>query len=212
MKYCVRINKIIFVTLIKLAKYPIKGIFSSLPILEICSKLLQWRSHELTHIIEQKPIKNQYILMESFETFDNNQKITINITDVESIAKQVGPTVFALIDKNDSMDFEILDNDSNATSFSKEQAAQRAILAAKFVFIVDMNQEPNMQKAKERTLIRYSVYDQDNRKTYYSTLIDFGHEFVDVSSEQFTVEKNIEIVLKEDLKNNHREFVKSLNQ
>ncbi|WP_298755276.1 hypothetical protein [uncultured Psychroserpens sp.] len=150
--------------------------------------------------------------MEPFETFNNNQKITINITDVESIAKQVGPTVFALKKKNNPMDFEILDNVSNSASFSKEKAVQRAILAAKFVFIVDVNQEPNKQKAKERTLIRYSVYDQDNRKTYYSTLVDFEDEFKDVSAEQFSVEKTIEIVLNEDLKNNHREFVKSLNQ
>ncbi|WP_298893475.1 hypothetical protein [uncultured Psychroserpens sp.] len=150
--------------------------------------------------------------METFETFNNNQKITINITDVESIAKQVGPTVFALKKKNNPMDFEILDNVSNSASFSKEKAVQRAILAAKFVFIVDVNQEPNKQKAKERTLIRYSVYDQDNRKTYYSTLVDFEDEFKDVSAEQFSVEKTIEIVLNDDLKNNHREFVKSLNQ
>ncbi|MCD2258163.1 hypothetical protein [Psychroserpens luteolus] len=150
--------------------------------------------------------------METFETFNNNQKITINITDVESIAKQVGPTVFALKKKSDPMDFEILDNVSNSASFSKEKALQRAILAAKFVFIVDVNQEPNKQKAKERTLIRYSVYDQDNRKTYYSTLVDFEDEFKDISAEQFSVEKTIEIVLNEDLKNNHREFVKSLNQ
>nr|WP_321245324.1 hypothetical protein [uncultured Psychroserpens sp.] len=150
--------------------------------------------------------------MEIFETYNNNQKITIKITDVESIAKQIGPTVFALKKKSDPMDFEILDNDSNSASLTKEQAIQRTILAAKFVFIVDMNQEPNKQKAKERTLIRYSVYDQDNRKTYYSTLVDFENEFKDVSAEQFSIEKNIEIVLNEDQKNNHREFVKSLNQ
>ncbi|WP_299337988.1 hypothetical protein [uncultured Psychroserpens sp.] len=150
--------------------------------------------------------------METFETFDNNQKITLNVTDVESVAKQIGPTVFALKKKNDPTDFEILNNDSNSASFSKEQAKQRTILAAKFVFILDMNQEPNKQRAKERTLIRYSVYDQDNRKTYYTSFVDFSNEFKDVSAEQFSVEKNIEIVLNEDHKSNHREFVKSLNQ
>ena len=150
--------------------------------------------------------------METFETFDNNQKITINITDVETIGKQIGPTVFALKKKSDPTDFEILDNDDNSATFSKELAEQYPIIAAKFVFIVDMNQEPNKQKVKERTLIRYSVYDQDNRKTYYSTLVNFENEFKDVSSEQFSVEKNIEIVLNKDHKNDHREFVKSLNQ
>lgn len=148
---------------------------------------------------------------ETFETFDNNQKITINITDVETVGKQVGPTVFALKKKNNPADFDILDNDSNSATFSKEQAVQRTVLAAKFVFIVDMNQEPNKQKVKERTLIRYSVYDQDNRKTYYTTLVDFGNEFKDISAEQFSVEKTIEIVLNKDHKSIHREFVKSLN-
>ncbi|WP_452232867.1 hypothetical protein [Lacinutrix sp. MEBiC02595] len=149
--------------------------------------------------------------MELFETFYNNQKITIKITDVETIGKQIGPTVFALKNKSDPTDFEILDNDSNSSAFSKEQAEKYTILAAKFVFIVDMNQESNKEKVKERTLIRYSIYDQDNRKTYYSTLVDFDNEFKDVSAEQFSVEKNIEIVLSKDHKNNHREFVKSLN-
>ncbi|WGD35700.1 hypothetical protein [Olleya sp. YS] len=150
--------------------------------------------------------------MEAFETFNNNQKITINITDVETIGKQVGPTVFALKKKNDDSDFEVLSNDSNTATFTKEQAEQRAILAAKFIFIVDINQEPNLEKVKERTLIRYSVYDQDNRKTYYSTLVDFENEYNNVSAEQFTVEKNIEIVLNKDHKSIHREFIKSLNQ
>lgn len=150
--------------------------------------------------------------MEIFETFDNNQKITINITDIETVAQQIGPTIFALKKKNDDLDFELLTNDSNSATFDKEQSKLRSVLAVKFVFMVDINQEPNMQRAKERTLIRYSVYDQDNRKTYYSSFIDFEDEFIDVSAEQFSVEKNIEIVLKEDLRSNHRAFVKSLNQ
>ena len=150
--------------------------------------------------------------METFETFNNNQKITINITDVETIAQQIGPTVFALKKKDNPLDFELLDNNSNSATFTKEQAKLRSVLAAKFVFMVDLDQEPNMQRVKERTLIRYSVYDQDNRKTYYSSFIDFEHEFKDISPEQFSVEKNIEIVLSKDLRSNHREFVKSLNQ
>ena len=150
--------------------------------------------------------------METFETFDNNQKITIKVTNIETIAQQIGPTVFALKKKGNPTDLELLDNNSNSATFSKQQASVHPILAVKFVFMVDMNQEPNKQKAKARTLIRYSVYDQDNRKTYYSSFVDFKDEFEDISDEQFSVEKNIEIILNKDLKNNHREFVKSLNQ
>ena len=150
--------------------------------------------------------------METFETYDNNQKITIKITDIETVAQQLGPTVFALKKKNNPMDFELLDNDSNSATFIKQHAKTRSVLAAKFVFIVDLNQQPDMQRVKERTLIRYSVYDQDNRKTYYSSFVDFEHEFKDISNEQFSVEKNIEIVLNEDHRSNHRAFVKSLDQ
>ncbi|KJD31266.1 hypothetical protein PK35_15645 [Tamlana nanhaiensis] len=149
--------------------------------------------------------------METFETFDNNQRITINVTDIETIAQQVGPTVFALRASDDPMNFEILDSVENTSSFSKEQSKTLPVLAVKFVFIVDITQEPNLQRVMERTLIRYSVYDQDNRKTYYSSFISFESEFIQVSPEQFTVEKNIEIVLNEDLRSNHRAFVKSLN-
>lgn len=149
--------------------------------------------------------------METFKTFNNNQRITINVTDIETVAQQVGPTVFALKASDDPMDFEILDSDGNTSSFSKEQSKTRPVLAIKFVFIVDLNQEPNLQRVMERTLIRYSVYDQDNRKTYYSSFINFESEFIQISPEQFTVEKNIHVVLNADLRSSHRAFVKSLN-
>ncbi|WP_131453967.1 hypothetical protein [Neotamlana sedimentorum] len=149
--------------------------------------------------------------METFETFGNNQQIAVNITDIDTVAQQLGTPVFALKAEENPMDFEILESKENSTSFSKEQSKSRPVLAIKFVFIVDINQEPNIKKVMERTLIRYSVYDQDNRKTYYSSFINFEAEFVKISDEQFTVEKNITVVLNEDLRSNHRAFVKSLN-
>ena len=78
--------------------------------------------------------------------------------------------------------------------------------------MVDSNQEPNKRKIMQRTIIRYSVYDQDNRKTYYTTYVDFEDEYIDNGGERFTVKKNIEIVLKDDHKSKHRDFVESLNQ
>lgn len=151
--------------------------------------------------------------MEIFETYNNNQKITLNITNIDTVAQQLNETAFFLRKKSDLGNFDILDNNTpTSTFFSKEQAKERAILEANFTFMVDSNQEPNKNKIMKQTIIRYSVYDQDNRKTYYSTFVDFEDEYIDNGGEQFTVKKNIEIVLKEDYKNNHRVFVESLNQ
>ncbi|GAA3631413.1 hypothetical protein [Flavivirga jejuensis] len=151
--------------------------------------------------------------MEKFETYNNNQKITFNVTNIETKAQQLNEMAFFLRKKGDLDDFDILDNNTpSSTSFSKEQAKERVILEANIVFMVDSNQEPNKSKIMKETIIRYSLYDQDNRKTYYSTFVDFEDEYIDNGGEQFTVKKNIEIDLKENLVNNHRVFVESLNQ
>lgn len=158
-------------------------------------------------------INKQFLSMETFETFDNNQKITVKITDVETVAQQLGEIAFFLRKKGDLDDFDILDNDTaTSMSFSKEQSKERVILEANFTFMVDSNQEPNKRKIMQRTIIRYSLYDQDNRKTYYTTFVDFENEYTDNGGEQFTVKKNIEMILNEDYRSKHRVFVESLNQ
>ncbi|TGV03758.1 hypothetical protein [Flavivirga rizhaonensis] len=152
-------------------------------------------------------------MMETFETYYNNQKITFNVTNIETKAQQLNEIAFFLRKKEDLDDFDILDNNTpRSTSFSKEQAKDRVVLEANITFMVDSNQEPNKVKIMKETIIRYSLYDQDTRNTFYSTFVDFEDEYIDHGDEQFTVKKNIEIVLKENLINNHRVFVESLNQ
>ncbi|RAJ17969.1 hypothetical protein [Olleya aquimaris] len=150
--------------------------------------------------------------MEQFETYDNNQKINVNITAIETKAQQLNEIAFFLRKKSDLSDFEILDNTSpTSASFTKEEAKVRAVLEINIQFMVDSNQEPNKPRIMQETIVRYSLYDQDTRKTYYSTFVDFEDEYIDNGDEQFTIKKQIEIVLKENVLNKQRVFIESLN-
>ncbi|WP_452230656.1 hypothetical protein [Lacinutrix sp. MEBiC02404] len=149
--------------------------------------------------------------METFETFSNNQKINVNST-YTSMAKRFGPVSFFLRKESDLNDFDILPRDTDdSCKFGKEQTIEKAILDITTQFFVDSGQLANKEKIMQATSIRNSIFDQDNRHTYFSTFLDFSGEYHNGSGAKFTVVKRIKIVLKENIIEHHKAFVSTLN-
>ncbi len=147
--------------------------------------------------------------METFETYVNNQKINVKVTH-KSLASQYGTIVFYLINKNDDTDSEALDEDQGTTKINKEDAVQRSILYINTQFAVTQGQMPNKNTILKGTLVKYVLSDRDSKQTYLSTYVKFPNEYKDGGSNVFSVTKRIEIVFKEDILTDHKEFVKEL--
>jgi len=149
--------------------------------------------------------------METFETFSNNQKINVNST-YTSMAKRFGSVSFFLRKESDLNDFDILPRDTDdSCKFKKEQTVEKAVLDITTQFFVDSGQLPNKEKIMQATSIRHSVYDQDYRHTYLTTFPDFPTEYHNGNGAKFTIVKRIKIVLKENILENHKAFVSTLN-
>ena len=150
--------------------------------------------------------------METFETYENTQKINAKIIKQETKALRLGPVSFYLRKIDDPSDFEGLNNLTLTSSrFDKDKVKSRALLEIYTQFMVEENQLPNKETIMKSTLIKYSVFDQDNRGSYFSTYNDFEDEYHSTDDEQFTITKRIKIIFKDDLLNNYRVFTKKFN-
>ena len=148
--------------------------------------------------------------METFETFNNNQKINVNVTH-ESLALQFDSMVFSLKKESDLTDFILLDSSGNSTKISKANVATHSIFETVTNFALDSGQMPNKDKIIKQTMVRYSMFDQDLRKTYFSTFAVFPDEYKDGGSNVFRVTKRIKIVLNVSPLMQHKAFVENLN-
>lgn len=99
----------------------------------------------------------------------------------------------------------------NSAKVDKDMADVRCILEINSQFKMDQGQMPNRDLIIKSTSVAYSVYDVDNRKTYYSTFLSNEDEFVDGGSNTFAVIKRIKIVLNESSLDAHKAFVNTLN-
>ena len=149
--------------------------------------------------------------METFETFNNNQKINLKLS-FDSIAVRANNLAVFLRKEDDLTDFEMVDETTIDTAkIAKDEAAVRCILEINSQFKMDQSQMQNRDKIIKGTSVTYSVYDQDNRKTYYSTYLSNEDEYVDGGSNTFGVIKRIKIVLNANILDAHKAFVDSLN-
>jgi hypothetical protein len=148
--------------------------------------------------------------METFDTFNNNQKINVNVTH-ESLALQFDSIVFSLKKENDLTDFILLESADNSTKISKENIATHNVFESVTNFAIDSGQMPNKDKIIKQTLVKYSAFDQDLRKTFFSTFVDFPDEYKDGGSNVFRVTKRVKIVLTDSPITRHNAFVESLN-
>lgn len=147
--------------------------------------------------------------METFETYENSQQINANIT-FKSKAQIHGKIVFSLKKEDDLTDFIALNNNDNSTKINKEKTKTHNVFETVTHFALDSDQMPNKAKIIKDTLVKYSIYDKNSRKTYYSTFAVFPDEFKDGGSNVFRVIKRVIIVLNSDHLLSHKEFLKTL--
>lgn len=149
--------------------------------------------------------------METFETFNNNQKINLKLS-FDTIAVRANNLAVFLRKEDNLTDFEMVNETTIDTAkIDKDEAAVLCILEINSQFKMDQGQMPNRDKIIKSTSVTYSVYDQDNRKTYYSTYLSNEDEFVDGGSNTFAVIKRIKIVLNQNFLDAHKAFIDNLN-
>lgn len=149
--------------------------------------------------------------MEKFETYKNNQKINANVSH-RSIAKRYGEVAFFLRKKNNESDFIILDNeDEKSSKISKADVETHCILEINTEFAVDSIQEPKKPQIMQATYLRYSLYDLDNRNTFYSVYPENPSEFIDTGGNTFKVIKKIELILTANILDTYKDHLNTLD-